>query len=84
VACFGNSDGDQAMLEWTTIDHEPSFGLIVHHTDAARESAYDSDPKGTGKLVTALEAAPRRGWVVVDMARDWKVVFKPLEEAPRR
>ena len=84
VACFGNSDGDQAMLEWTTIDHEPSFGLIVHHTDAARESAYDSDPKGTGKLVTALEAAPRRGWVVVDMARDWKVVFKPLEGASQR
>ncbi len=84
VACFGNSDGDQAMLEWTTIEHEPSFGLIVHHTDAVRESAYDSDPKGTGKLVTALEAAPRRGWVVVDMARDWKVVFKPLEGAPQR
>ena len=84
VACFGNSDGDQAMLEWTTIDHEPSFGLIVHHTDPVRESAYDSDPKGTGKLVTALEAAPRRGWVVVDMARDWKVVFKPLEGAPQR
>jgi len=84
VACFGNSDGDQAMLEWTTIDHEPSFGLIVHHTDPVRESAYDSDPKGTGKLVTALAAAPRRGWVVVDMARDWKVVFKPLEGAPQR
>jgi len=84
VACFGNSDGDQAMLEWTTIGHEPAFGLIVHHTDAVRESAYDSDPKGTGKLVTALEAAPRRGWVVVDMARDWKVVFKPLEETPLR
>jgi len=84
VACFGNSDGDQAMLEWTTIEHEPAFGLIVHHTDAVRESAYDADPKGTGKLVTALEAAPRRGWVVVDMARDWKVVFKPLEAAPQR
>ena len=84
VACFGNSDGDQAMLEWTTIEHEPAFGLIVHHTDAERESAYDSDPKGTGKLVTALEAAPRRGWVVVDMARDWKVVFKPQQALPQR
>lgn len=78
VACFGNSDGDQAMLEWTTIDHPPSFGLIVHHTDAARESAYDAHPPVTGTLVSALEAAPRRGWVVVDMARDWKVVFKPV------
>ena len=84
VACFGNSDGDQAMLEWTTIAHESSFGLIVHHTDAVRESAYDADPKGTGKLVTALEAAPRRGWIVVDMARDWKVVFKPVDGASQR
>lgn len=83
VACFGNSDGDQAMLEWTTIAHEPSFGLIVHHTDAVRESAYDAAPKGIGKLVTALEAAPQRGWVVVDMACDWKVVFKPVDGAPQ-
>ena len=83
VACFGNSDGDQAMLEWTTIEHEPAFGLIVHHTDAERESAYDAEPPGTGKLVTALEAAPRRGWVVVDMARDWKVVFKPQPSLPQ-
>ena len=83
VACFGNSDGDQAMLEWTTIEHGPAFGLIVHHTDADRESAYDAEPPGTGKLVTALEAAPRRGWVVVDMARDWKVVFKPQPALPQ-
>ena len=81
VAAFGNSDGDQAMLEWTTIGRSPSFGLIVHHTDAEREWAYDAAPASTGKLVTALEAAPARGWVVVDMARDWKVVFRP--EGPR-
>jgi phosphoglycolate phosphatase-like HAD superfamily hydrolase len=81
VACFGNSDGDQAMLEWTTIGREPAFGLIVHHTDVVRESAYDAHQPISGKLVTALEAAPRRGWVVVDMARDWKVVFKPVTEA---
>jgi hypothetical protein len=77
VAAFGNSDGDQAMLEWTTIGRSPSFGLLVHHTDAEREWAYDAAPASTGKLVTALEAAPARGWVVVDMARDWKVVFRP-------
>ncbi len=77
VAAFGNSDGDQAMLEWTTIGRSPSFGLLVHHTDADREWAYDAEPTSTGKLVTALEAAPRRGWVVVDMARDWNVVFRP-------
>ena len=59
IAAFGNSDGDQAMLEYTTIDNpRPSFGLIVHHTDADREYAYDANPKGSGKLVTALAAAP--------------------------
>ena len=46
--------------------------------------AINAHPPGTGKLVTALEAAPRRGWVVVDMARDWKVVFKPVDGAPQR
>ncbi|MGA1540057.1 MAG: HAD family hydrolase, partial [Chthoniobacterales bacterium] len=72
IACFGNSDGDQAMLEYTTIDNpRPSLGLIVHHTDAEREYAYDQDAKSSGKLVTALEDAPKRGWLIVDMKNDW-------------
>jgi phosphoglycolate phosphatase-like HAD superfamily hydrolase len=76
IACFGNSDGDQAMLEYTTIGNpRPSFGLIVHHTDAQREYAYDSNPTGSGKLTTALEDAPRRGWTVVDMKKDWKQIW---------
>jgi heat shock protein HslJ len=76
IACFGNSNGDQAMMEYTTIDNpRPSFGLIVHHTDDLREYAYDANPKGSGKLTTALEAAPERGWTVVDMKQDWKEVF---------
>jgi phosphoglycolate phosphatase-like HAD superfamily hydrolase len=76
VAAFGNSDGDKQMLEYTTIDNRrASFGLIVHHTDAAREYAYDASPKSSGKLVEALADAPRRGWVVVDMKNDWKQVF---------
>jgi phosphoglycolate phosphatase-like HAD superfamily hydrolase len=76
VAAFGNSDGDKQMLEYTTIDNaRRSFGLIVHHTDADREYAYDARPKSSGKLVEALADAPQRGWVVVDMQRDWKEVF---------
>lgn len=59
VICFGNSDGDQAMLEYTTIANpRPSFGLIIHHTDADREYAYDARPKSSGKLVDALAEAP--------------------------
>ena len=76
IAAFGNSNGDQAMLEYTTIGNaNPSFGLIVHHTDSAREYAYDSKPSGSGELTTALTAAGNNGWTVVDMARDWKTVF---------
>jgi hypothetical protein len=76
IACFGNSDGDKAMLEYTTINNpRPSFGLIIHHTDAEREYAYDAHPKSSGKLVQALEDAPQRGWIVVDMKNDWKVIF---------
>jgi phosphoserine phosphatase len=76
IACFGNSDGDLAMLQYTTIGNpRPTLGVIVHHTDADREYAYDANPKGTGRLVEALEEAPRRGWTVVDMKRDWARVF---------
>jgi hypothetical protein len=73
---FGNSDGDKEMLEYTTIGNpQPSFSLIVHHTDAEREYAYDAKPKSSGKLVAALAEASKRGWVVVDMKKDWKKVF---------
>jgi phosphoglycolate phosphatase-like HAD superfamily hydrolase len=76
VAAFGNSDGDKAMLEYTTINNSrASFGLIVHHTDAEREYAYDAHPKSSGKLVEALQDAPQRGWSVVNMQQDWKQVF---------
>lgn len=76
LLCCGNSDGDLAMLQYTTIQNpRPSLGLIVHHTDAEREYAYDAVSKSTGKLVKALERAPEQGWVVVDMRRDWREVF---------
>jgi phosphoglycolate phosphatase-like HAD superfamily hydrolase len=78
IFCGGNSDGDQAMLEYTTVGNAlPSFGLIIHHTDSVRETAYDTHAPVSGTLITALQAAPERGWTVVDMAKDWKVVFKP-------
>jgi hypothetical protein len=76
LMAFGNSDGDLAMLQYTTINNpRPSFGLIVHHTDADREYAYDAETKSTGKLVRALQQAPERGWQVVDMQRDWLWLF---------
>jgi hypothetical protein len=70
----GNSDGDLAMLQWATAGEGPRLGLIVHHTDAAREWAYDRD-SAIGRLDAALDQAPESGWLVVDMAQDWARVW---------
>ena len=78
IACFGNSDGDREMLMWTTInrpDKKPSFGLIVHHTDAEREYAYDRQHVISGQLDKGLDEAQGYGWVLVDMKKDWKNLF---------
>ena len=74
IAAFGNSDGDQQMLEWTTAGSGPRFALLVHHTDAQREWKYDRDSH-VGKLDHALDEAKTKGWTVVSMQEDWKVVF---------
>src|SRR5204862_401381 len=74
IAAFGNSDGDFEMLEWTTAARGPRFGLIVHHTDSDREYAYDRKAD-LGRLDKGLDEAPNRGWVIVDMKKDWKRVF---------
>ena len=74
IAAFGNSDGDLQMLQWTTIGPGPRFGLIVHHTDADREYAYDRQ-SSIGRLDQALDEAKRQGWTIVDMKQDWKQVF---------
>lgn len=74
IAAFGNSDGDLQMLQWTTAGAGPRFALYVHHTDAAREWAYDR-ASPIGRLDKGLDAAGTRGWIVVDMKSDWKVIY---------
>ena len=74
IAAFGNSDGDQQMLEWTAASTGARLMLIVHHTDAEREYAYDRESR-VGTLDTALNGANAKRWVVVDMKKDWKTVF---------
>ena len=71
---FGNSDGDLQMLQWTMAGQGPRFAGLVHHTDAEREYAYDRESK-VGKLDKALDEAKAKGWTVVDMKQDWKMVF---------
>jgi len=77
IAAFGNSDGDLQMLQYTAGGDGARFMLYVHHTDAEREWAYDRD-SSIGKLDKGLDMARARGWTVVDMKKDWKVIFPPL------
>jgi phosphoglycolate phosphatase-like HAD superfamily hydrolase len=74
IAAFGNSDGDLQMLQWTTAGSGLRFALLVHHTDAAREWAYDRTSH-IGKLDKALDEAVAKGWTVVNMKDDWKTIF---------
>jgi phosphoserine phosphatase len=76
VIAFGNADGDVPMLEWTSAGDGPRLAVLVHHTDGAREYAYDRTAK-SGKLDKGLDEAGVKGWLVVDMKDDWKTVFKP-------
>lgn len=74
ILAFGNSDGDLEMVEYTTAGDGLRLGLYVHHTDAVREYAYDRNSL-VGKFDKALDLAPKRGWIVVDMKREWKQIF---------
>ncbi len=71
VAAFGNSDGDLQMLQWTNAGSGLRLGLLVHHTDAEREWAYDKGAEN------ALKAAKDNGWIIVDMKQDWKDIYSP-------
>jgi phosphoserine phosphatase len=77
IAAFGNADIDFEMLQWTTAAQGPRLGVVIHHTDAQREYAYDRKT-AFGLLDAVLEAAGPNGWLVVDMTKDWKTIF-PFE-----
>ena len=79
IAAFGNSDGDLQMLQWTTAGQRPGFALYVHHTDAEREWAYDRK-SSIGRLDKGLDEAMAKGWTVVDMKQDWKVIYPPKKK----
>jgi phosphoglycolate phosphatase-like HAD superfamily hydrolase len=78
IMAFGNSDGDYEMLEYVTTGEGPGLGVILHHTDAVREWAYDRESH-VGKLVRGLDDAEAQGWVVIDMAADWETVFAEVD-----
>jgi phosphoserine phosphatase len=74
IAAFGNSDGDLQMLQYTAAGSGARFMMLVHHTDADREFAYDRQ-SSIGRLDKALDEANAKGWTVIDMKKDWKRVF---------
>ncbi|MEM8864135.1 MAG: HAD family hydrolase [Planctomycetota bacterium] len=78
IVAFGNSDGDFQMLQWTTAGagkrRGNRLGVLIHHTDAEREWAYDRQSR-VGRLDRGLREAEQRGWVVVDMKRDWLRIY---------
>ncbi|MCF4994514.1 hypothetical protein GIW70_23145 [Pseudomonas syringae] len=80
IAAFGNSRGDEEMLEYTQGGSGLRFELLVLHDDAQREFAYGParglpDVK-LGAFPPALdEQAKTSGWTVVSMKNDWKTVF---------
>jgi len=77
VIAFGNSDGDLQMLEWCSANKHKSLSAFIHHTDSKREWAYDrSSP--IGRLNKGLDEAVKKGWLIVDMKKDWKYVH-PFE-----
>ncbi|HTU82266.1 MAG TPA: HAD family hydrolase [Candidatus Acidoferrales bacterium] len=77
IAAFGNSDGDLEMLQWTAAGTGARLLLLVHHTDSEREYAYDAH-SAFGMLSKALDEARSRGWIVVDMKRDWNTIFSSV------
>ncbi|MEN4918949.1 HAD family hydrolase [Achromobacter spanius] len=74
IFAAGNSDGDLQMLEWTTSGRPAAMAIIVHHTDADREWAYDRK-SSVGKLDKAWDMAAARGWTAVDMKNDWAAIY---------
>ena len=66
------------MLQWTTAGSGARFALLVHHTDAEREWTYDRT-SSFGRLDKALDEARAKGWTVVDMKNDWKIIY-PFEK----
>jgi phosphoglycolate phosphatase-like HAD superfamily hydrolase len=74
VFAAGNSDGDYQMLQFTGTNTLPHMEIIVHHTDSIREWAYDRGSP-IGKLEQGLDDAPKYGWVLIDMQKDWKRIY---------
>lgn len=80
VAAFGNSDGDQQMLEWSAASQGKSLQLLIHHDDPVREYAYDTKSKIGTFPQSLMDEAKKRKWIIVSMKNDWTIIF-PWEKS---
>jgi phosphoglycolate phosphatase-like HAD superfamily hydrolase len=79
-AAFGNSTGDQQMLEYTGAGDGARLMMIVLHDDAAREYAYGPaqglpDTKVGTFTQPLYNEAKKDGWIVISMKNDWKRIL---------
>lgn len=79
-AAFGNSTGDQQMLEYTQGGDGARLMMLVYHDDAVREYAYGPagglpDTKVGTFSQALLNEAKKNGWIVISMKNDWKNIF---------
>jgi phosphoglycolate phosphatase-like HAD superfamily hydrolase len=79
-ASFGNSTGDQQMLEYADAGEGARLSMLVLHDDAVREYAYGPalglPDTRIGSFTPALYAeARKKNWTVVSMKNDWKHIF---------
>ena len=79
-AAFGNSTGDQQMLEYTGAGDGLRLKMLVLHDDATREYAYGPaqglpDTKVGTFTQDLYDEAMRDGWTVISMKNDWKQIF---------
>jgi hypothetical protein len=80
IAAFGNSDGDQQMLEWTQAGRGVRLMMLVHHDDAKREWAYGAESKIGTFSDGLMTEAKKNGWAVVSMKNDWKIIYPPAKK----
>jgi hypothetical protein len=79
IIAFGNSDGDQQMLEWTQSNEvKKTLELLVHHDDDKREFAYGVNSKVGTFSAALMQEASLKQWLVISMKNDWKVIFPEL------
>jgi hypothetical protein len=85
VAAFGNSTGDQQMLEYTKAGSGARLAMLVLHDDKEREYAYGPaqglPATKVGAFTPALyDQAKKQGWVVISMKNDWRKIFSFEEQ----